>query len=98
MTPLIALFREGLFKNIEGIRLVLYQGGCGGTRWMPDSYADFLAGYIHHPNVAGATVLVSAVKMRKYPFFRKSRRRDPQSSEPVLIFHQQRRGLGSPLS
>ena len=35
----------------------MHEGGCGGTREDANNLCGLLAGYIHHPNVAGATVL-----------------------------------------
>ena len=49
--------RERIFQNIDGIHFLLHQGGCGGTRQDARALCGLLAGYIHHPNVAGATVL-----------------------------------------
>ena len=46
-----------VFPNIDGIKFLLHQGGCGGTRDDSRALCGLLAGYIHHPNVAGATVL-----------------------------------------
>ncbi len=48
---------ERAFPNIDGIRFLTHQGGCGGTRQDAQALCGLLAGYIHHPNVAGATVL-----------------------------------------
>jgi altronate hydrolase len=46
-----------LFPQMDGIRFLLHEGGCGGTREDSDNLCGLIAGYIHHPNVAGATVL-----------------------------------------
>ena len=48
---------DRIFPNIDGIRFLTHQGGCGGTRQDAQALCGLLAGYIHHPNVAGATVL-----------------------------------------
>ena len=48
---------ERVFPNIDGIRFLTHEGGCGGTRQDAQALCGLLAGYIHHPNVAGATVL-----------------------------------------
>ena len=48
---------ERVFPNVDGIRFLTHQGGCGGTRQDAQALCGLLAGYIHHPNVAGATVL-----------------------------------------
>src|SRR5215216_4486891 len=46
-----------LFKNIDGIKFLNHSMGCGGTKDDSDALCGLIAGYITHPNVAGATVL-----------------------------------------
>ncbi|MBA4301585.1 MAG: altronate hydrolase [Cyclobacterium sp.] len=46
-----------IFENLDGIRFLTHDMGCGGTRQDAESLCALLAGYINHPNVAGATVL-----------------------------------------
>lgn len=46
-----------VFPNVEGIRFLTHEGGCGGTRADSDRLVDLVAAYLVHPNVAGATVL-----------------------------------------
>ena len=89
---------QRLFKNLDGIKFLLHQGGCGGTREDARSLCGLLAGYIHHPNVAGATVLSLGCQNAEVSILKEEiQRRDPQSSKPVLIFDQQQQGLGSSL-
>jgi altronate hydrolase len=91
-------FPERLFKNLDGIKFLLHQGGCGGTREDARSLCGLLAGYIHHPNVAGATVLSLGCQNAEVSILQEEiRRRDPGCSKPVLIFDQQQQGLGSSL-
>src|ERR1700694_4032061 len=49
--------RSRVFKNVDGIKFLLHEGGCGGTREDANNLCGLIAGYIKHPNVAGATVL-----------------------------------------
>ena len=49
--------KSKLFRNIDGIKLLTHEGGCGGTRQDSEALCALLAGYINNPNVAGATVL-----------------------------------------
>jgi altronate hydrolase len=49
--------RNKLFPQLDGIRFLTHSMGCGGTRDDASALCSLLAGYIHHPNVAGATVL-----------------------------------------
>ena len=46
-----------LFKNIDGIKFLNHQGGCGGTRQDAATLGKLLAAYADHPNVAGITML-----------------------------------------
>src|SRR5215470_1948350 len=49
--------RERVFQNVDGIKFLLHEAGCGGTREDARNLCGLLAGYVCHPNVAGATVL-----------------------------------------
>lgn len=48
---------ERIFPHVDGIKFLTHEGGCGGTREDAETLCRLLAGYINHPNVAGATVL-----------------------------------------
>ena len=56
-SPAIDIATNPIFPNVDGVRFLLHEGGCGGTRQDARSLCGLLAGYIQHPNVAGATVL-----------------------------------------
>jgi altronate hydrolase len=85
--------RERVFPNIDGIRFLTHQGGCGGTRQDAQALCGLLAGYIHHPNVAGATVLsLGCQHSQASMLMDELRARDPQLTKPVYIFEQQRSG------
>ena len=45
------------FKNVDGIKFLNHQGGCGGTRQDAATLGALLAAYADHPNVGGITVL-----------------------------------------
>jgi altronate hydrolase len=49
--------KSKIFENLDGIRFLTHDLGCGGTRQDAESLCALLAGYINHPNVAGATVM-----------------------------------------
>jgi altronate hydrolase len=49
--------RPKVLENVDGIKFLMHEGGCGGTREDANNLCGLLAGYIHHPNVAGVTVL-----------------------------------------
>jgi altronate hydrolase len=82
-----------LFENIDGIRFLLHEGGCGGTREDSNNLCGLLAGYIHHPNVAGATVLSLGCQHAQVAILRDEiRKRTPNFDKPLFIFEQQRSG------
>ena len=95
--PLAAeVSRDRLFPNIDGIRFLTHDGGCGGTRQDSQALCGLLAGYILHPNVAGATVLsLGCQHAQGEMLLEELRRRNPKSSKPVLLFDQQKSGLES---
>ena len=84
------------FPNVDGIKFLVHQGGCGGTRQDARALCGLLAGYIHNPNVAGATVLSLGCQHAEISMLQEEfRLRDPESSKPILIFDQQASGLES---
>jgi altronate hydrolase len=88
-----AAVRDRIFPNIDGIRFLTHQGGCGGTRQDAQALCGLLAGYIHHPNVAGATVLsLGCQHSQASMLMDELRTRDPGMHKPVLVYDQQRSG------
>ena len=84
---------DRLFQNIDGVRFLLHEGGCGGTREDSNNLCGLIAGYIHHPNVAGATVLSLGCQHAQTAILREEiRKRDPNFSKPLFILEQQRSG------
>jgi altronate hydrolase len=89
---------DRVFKNLDGVKFLTHDGGCGGTRQDAQALCGLLAGYIHHPNVAGATVLsLGCQHAQAGMLLEELRARDPQSTKPVLIFDQQKSGRESVL-
>jgi altronate hydrolase len=87
---------ERIFPNIDGVRFLVHEGGCGGTRQDSKALCGLLAGYIHHPNVAGATVLSLGCQNAQPAILMDAlRERDPALRKPVLMFEQQKSGLES---
>src|SRR5580700_7733097 len=80
-----------VFKNLDGIKFLLHEAGCGGTHEDARNLCGLLAGYIHHPNVAGATVLSLGCQHAQVPMLLEEiKRRDPNFKKPVLIFEPQK--------
>lgn len=87
-----------VFKNIDGVKMLLHEGGCGGTRQDADTLCTLLAGYIHNPNVAGATVLSLGCQNAQVEILQsKLKALDPQGSKPVFILDQQQSGTETDL-
>ncbi len=79
-----------VFKNVDGIKFLVHEGGCGCTNEDAKGLCALLAGYIHHPNVAGATVLSLGCQHSQVSMLLEEiKRRDPDFRKPVLIFDQQ---------
>ena len=82
-----------IFKNIDGIKFLTHQGGCGGTRQDSQTLCALLAGYIHNPNVAGATVLSLGCQNAEIKTLtERLKALDPQGTKPVIILDQQQSG------
>jgi altronate hydrolase len=85
--------RSELFPNLDGIKFLLHEQGCGGTREDAVNLCGLLAGYIQHPNVAGATVLSLGCQGSQVEILREQiAAHQARSSKPLLIFDQQRSG------
>jgi altronate hydrolase len=89
---------ERLFPNIDGIKFLTHDGGCGGTRQDAQALCGLLAGYITHPNVAGATVLSLGCQNAQVSMLEEEiKKRSPQFSKPMYILEQQKIGKESAL-
>ena len=85
--------RSKLFENVDGIRFLMHEGGCGGTREDSNNLCGLIAGYIHHPNVAGATILSLGCQHAQIPILQEEiRKRSPKFDKPLVIFEQQQTG------
>ncbi|UPK69167.1 UxaA family hydrolase [Chitinophaga filiformis] len=83
--------RNTVFSNIDGIKFLTHEGGCGGTRQDSDALCALLAGYIHHPNVAGATILSLGCQHAQVSILKAALNKlNPQFDKPVLVFEQQK--------
>src|SRR5258708_31922215 len=103
--PYTTLFRsyeqnanQRLFPNVDGIKFLNHDGGCGGTRQDAQALCGLLAGYITHPNVAGATVLSLGCQNAQVSMLEEEiKKRSPQFSKPLYILEQQKVGKESDL-
>ncbi|HVS93550.1 MAG TPA: altronate dehydratase family protein [Mucilaginibacter sp.] len=82
-----------LFKNIDGIKFLTHDMGCGGTQQDSRALCGLLAGYVTHPNVAGATVLSLGCQHAQGAILQEEiAKRDPNFSKPLIILEQQKLG------
>jgi altronate hydrolase len=87
-----------LFPNVDGIKFLNHDGGCGGTRQDAQSLCGLLAGYITNANVAGATVLSLGCQNAQVQMLQEEiTKRDSQFSKPLIILEQQKLGTESTL-
>ena len=79
-----------VFKNVDGIKFLNHQGGCGGTRQDSATLSALLASYANHPNVAGITVLsLGCQHLQVQDFTTDVKKQNPSFDKPIFIFEQQ---------
>jgi altronate hydrolase len=84
---------ERLFKNIDGVKFITHEGGCGGIRQDAQALCGLLAGYITHANVAGATVLSLGCQNAQVAMLEEEiAKRSPNFDKPLHILEQQKIG------
>ncbi len=90
--------KQRVFPNVDGIKFLSHEGGCGGTRDDAQTLCGLLAGYITHSNVAGATVLSLGCQNAQVGILQEEiKKRDKNFSKPLYILEQQQIGRGSDL-
>jgi altronate hydrolase len=78
------------FKNVDGIKFLTHEMGCGGTRQDSGYLCSLLAGFINNPNVAGATVLsLGCQHLQTDMIAAEIKRQNPKFDKPLLLFEQQ---------
>ena len=82
--------RERVFPNVDGIKFLNHQGGCGGIRQDAAVLSKLLAAYADHPNVGGVTVLSLGCQNLQVADFKKDLlAHNPHFNKPLYIFEQQ---------
>lgn len=80
-----------IFPHVDGVKFLEHGMGCGGTRQDAEALCGLLAGYINHPNVAGATVLSLGCQNAQVSTLEKElAKRNPQFCKPLHVFEQQK--------
>jgi altronate hydrolase len=82
--------RSRVFKNVDGIRFLNHEGGCGGTRQDSALLGKLLAAYANHPNVGGITIISLGCQHLQTPeLLEDIKKSNPGFDKPVYIFEQQ---------
>lgn len=80
-----------LFPGLDGVKFLEHGLGCGGTRQDAEALCRLLAGYIAHPNVAGATVLSLGCQHAQVSLLEKALAElHPHFDRPLQVFEQQK--------
>jgi altronate hydrolase len=79
-----------MFPNVDGIKFLNHQGGCGGIRQDAAILSKLLAAYADHPNVGGVTVLsLGCQNLQVEDFKADLKKHNPGFDKPLYIFEQQ---------
>ncbi|MFD1820791.1 altronate hydrolase [Pseudarcicella hirudinis] len=82
--------QQRVFKNIDGIKFLIHESGCGENREDSENLVKLLAGYCVNPNVAGVTVLSLGCQHSQVDLFRKAiSEKDADFQKPLYVFEQQ---------
>lgn len=89
---------DRVFPSVDGIKFLTHDGGCGGIRQDSETLCGLLAGYITHPNVAGATVLSLGCQNAQVSILQDEiAKRSPGFDKPLYVLDQQTIGTESDL-
>lgn len=81
---------DRVFKNVDGIKFLNHQGGCGGIRQDAAVLSKLLAAYANHPNVGGVTILsLGCQNLQTQDFMADLKDLNPNFDKPLYIFEQQ---------
>ncbi|MDE3142796.1 MAG: altronate dehydratase [Bacteroidota bacterium] len=79
-----------IFKNVDGIKFLNHQGGCGGIRQDAAVLSKLLAAYADHPNVGGVTILsLGCQNLQTQSLLDDIKQRNPDFNKPLHVFEQQ---------
>lgn len=80
-----------IFPNVDGIKFLTHEGGCGGFRLDSETLTSLFAGYVTNPNVAGATILSLGCQNAEVKNVLEGiNQRDPNFSKPLYVLEQQK--------
>jgi len=82
-----------VFPNVDGIKFLRHDGGCGGSPQDSETLCRLLAGYITNPNVGGATILSLGCQHAQITMLQQAIEKiDPGFSKPLYFLDQQKSG------
>jgi altronate hydrolase len=82
--------QQRLFKNVDGVKFLNHNGGCGGTRDDANTLGKLLAAYANHPNVGGITILsLGCQHLQTKILMDDIKMLNPEFNKPLFIFEQQ---------
>lgn len=85
-----AVHQGRVFPNVDGIKFLNHQGGCGGIRQDAAILSKLLSAYADHPNVGGITILsLGCQNLQVADFMADLKERNPGFDKPLYIFEQQ---------
>ncbi|MBD1428793.1 UxaA family hydrolase [Sphingobacterium litopenaei] len=83
--------KNRVFENVDGIKFLNHQGGCGGIRQDAAVLGKLLAAYADHPNVAGITILsLGCQNLQLQELVDEIKQRNPNFNKPLYTFEQQK--------
>lgn len=82
--------QDRVFENVDGIKFLNHDGGCGGTRQDAETLGKLLAAYANHPNVGGITLLsLGCQHLQTAEFLAELKALNPSFDKPLYVFEQQ---------
>ena len=82
--------KSPLFPNVDGIKFLTHESGCGENKDDSMNLCALLAGYCVNPNVGGITVLSLGCQHSQIEVFKeKLKAKDAHFSKPIHFFEQQ---------
>lgn len=82
-----------VFPNVDGVKFLYHNLGCGGIESDSIALCELLAAYINHPNVAGATVLsLGCQKAQISMLMDDIKKLNPAFDKPLYILESQNVG------
>jgi len=80
-----------LFPNVDGLKFLVHDRGCGEIRQDSEALCRLMAGYINNPNVAGATILSLGCQNAQFSLLQEAMNAFGVAvDKPIYILEQQK--------